>query len=83
MFEDCCKANGAPFKNEGRFNPHLTIAKITQLEDWLELIEGTLCTNFFVVLIFYMFNLLLQNLTLPDKNNTKLGTACINCITYT
>ncbi|XP_076088332.1 uncharacterized protein LOC143058763 isoform X2 [Mytilus galloprovincialis] len=39
MFEDCCKANGAPFKNEGRFNPHLTIAKITQLEDWLELIE--------------------------------------------
>ncbi|XP_063415537.1 uncharacterized protein LOC134697288 [Mytilus trossulus] len=39
MFEDCCKANGASFKKEGRFNPHLTIAKITQLEDWLELIE--------------------------------------------
>ncbi|XP_071150775.1 A-kinase anchor protein 7-like [Mytilus edulis] len=39
MFEDCCKANGASFKKEGRFNPHLTIAKITQLKDWLELIE--------------------------------------------
>ncbi|CAC5410925.1 AKAP7 [Mytilus coruscus] len=46
IFEDCCKANGASFKKEGRFNPHLTIAKISQLVNWLELIEDENEENF-------------------------------------
>ncbi|CAG2186996.1 unnamed protein product [Mytilus edulis] len=78
MFEDCCKANGASFKKEGRFNPHLTIAKITQLKDWLELIEAECGQS-----LHYASNVLCIPITKCDKpTSTHLRSLGCNSTDY-